>query len=293
MRRGIRDDDVLAAMRSVPRHLFVPAALVPEAYVDTPLPIGHGQTISQPYMVALMTSLLESTCAAACSRSAPGPATRRRCWPSWPARSTRSSGSRRWRNARARCSPASATTTRTRRSATARWAGARRRRSTRSSCAAAAPEAPPPLLEQLADGGRLVIPLGRPSRDQVLTVLRAGRRQYRGAARHALPVRAARARQAPRASSAAAPHPAPRRRSGRAALQVRRRTMKAVSVARARPRAGRVLPRQRAHGGRAPRPARLGPQRERRHRRPAPAGRPAPSSTPCSTGAGRARRRPA
>lgn len=59
VRRGIRDEAVLAAMRSVPRHLFVPPALSAEAYADTPLPIGLGQTISQPYMVALMTALLE------------------------------------------------------------------------------------------------------------------------------------------------------------------------------------------------------------------------------------------
>ena len=59
VRRGLRDEDVLAAMRSVPRHLFVPGVAAAEAYADTPLPIGLGQTISQPYMVALMTSLLE------------------------------------------------------------------------------------------------------------------------------------------------------------------------------------------------------------------------------------------
>src|SRR5512140_1240827 len=59
VRRGLRDEDVLAAMRSVPRHLFVPDEGAAEAYADTPLPIGLGQTISQPYMVALMTSLLE------------------------------------------------------------------------------------------------------------------------------------------------------------------------------------------------------------------------------------------
>ena len=56
--RGLRDEDVLAAMRSVPRHLFVPDDLVAEAYADSPLPIGLGQTISQPYMVAIMTALL-------------------------------------------------------------------------------------------------------------------------------------------------------------------------------------------------------------------------------------------
>ncbi|HEX2642082.1 MAG TPA: protein-L-isoaspartate(D-aspartate) O-methyltransferase [Thermoanaerobaculia bacterium] len=57
--RGIVQAGVLAAMESVPRHLFVPAEERARAYDDQPLPIGHGQTISQPYIVALMTSLLE------------------------------------------------------------------------------------------------------------------------------------------------------------------------------------------------------------------------------------------
>jgi protein-L-isoaspartate(D-aspartate) O-methyltransferase len=56
--RGVRDERVLAALRQVPRHRFVPEALVPSAYEDGPLPIGHGQTISQPYIVAVMTELL-------------------------------------------------------------------------------------------------------------------------------------------------------------------------------------------------------------------------------------------
>lgn len=56
--RGIRDPRVLEAMRVVPRHVFVPAELACAAYHDRPLPIGHGQTISQPYIVALMTGLL-------------------------------------------------------------------------------------------------------------------------------------------------------------------------------------------------------------------------------------------
>lgn len=57
--RGIHDPRVLAAMGRVPRHVFVPAALRADAYQDRPLPIGHGQTISQPYIVALMSQLLE------------------------------------------------------------------------------------------------------------------------------------------------------------------------------------------------------------------------------------------
>ena len=55
--RGISDPHVLAAMGVVPRHRFVPPELVPHAYDDGPLPIGHSQTISQPYVVAVMTEL--------------------------------------------------------------------------------------------------------------------------------------------------------------------------------------------------------------------------------------------
>lgn len=55
---GIRDERVLEAIRNVPRHLFVDEALATRAYEDTALPIGHGQTISQPYIVALMTQTL-------------------------------------------------------------------------------------------------------------------------------------------------------------------------------------------------------------------------------------------
>jgi len=57
--RGISDEDVLEAMAAVPRHLFVPETEKSRAYADRPLPIGYGQTISQPYIVALMTWLLE------------------------------------------------------------------------------------------------------------------------------------------------------------------------------------------------------------------------------------------
>lgn len=57
--RGVRSPLVLSAMRTVPRHLFVPPELRGEAYADRPLPIGHHQTISQPYVVALMTELLQ------------------------------------------------------------------------------------------------------------------------------------------------------------------------------------------------------------------------------------------
>jgi protein-L-isoaspartate(D-aspartate) O-methyltransferase len=59
--RGIRDSEVIEAMKKVPRHLFVEEALQSQGYSDHPLPIGEKQTISQPYMVALMTEALQLT----------------------------------------------------------------------------------------------------------------------------------------------------------------------------------------------------------------------------------------
>jgi len=56
--RGVRDERTLAAMRKVPRHLFVPPEAARQAYADHPLPIGHAQTISQPYIVGFMTEAL-------------------------------------------------------------------------------------------------------------------------------------------------------------------------------------------------------------------------------------------
>ncbi|MCD4780164.1 MAG: protein-L-isoaspartate(D-aspartate) O-methyltransferase [Candidatus Omnitrophica bacterium] len=58
-RRGIKDPRVLAAMQKVPRHLFVPSSYRNQSYEDHPLPIGKGQTISQPFIVSVMTELLE------------------------------------------------------------------------------------------------------------------------------------------------------------------------------------------------------------------------------------------
>ncbi len=58
-RRGVKDAAVLSALRNVPRHRFVPPDLIDQAYADHPLPIGYGQTISQPYIVALMSEALQ------------------------------------------------------------------------------------------------------------------------------------------------------------------------------------------------------------------------------------------
>jgi len=59
--RDVKDERVLAAMRKVPRHEFLPEAIRGMAYADNAIPLGEGQTISQPFMVALMTELLELT----------------------------------------------------------------------------------------------------------------------------------------------------------------------------------------------------------------------------------------
>jgi protein-L-isoaspartate(D-aspartate) O-methyltransferase len=60
-RRGVASPRVLEAMLSVPRHEFVPAEFQADAYADKPLPIGEGQTISQPFMVGAMTQALDLT----------------------------------------------------------------------------------------------------------------------------------------------------------------------------------------------------------------------------------------
>ncbi|MDX9744908.1 MAG: protein-L-isoaspartate O-methyltransferase, partial [Syntrophales bacterium] len=59
--RGITSPAVLAAMETIPRHIFIDEALQAQSYQDNPLPIGEGQTISQPYIVALMTQAMEIT----------------------------------------------------------------------------------------------------------------------------------------------------------------------------------------------------------------------------------------
>ena len=77
------DGRVMAVMREVPRHLFVPAPLAAGAYNDMPLPIGFDKTISQPFMVALMTTFSTLSQAITCSRSAQAWATRLPSWLAW------------------------------------------------------------------------------------------------------------------------------------------------------------------------------------------------------------------
>jgi protein-L-isoaspartate(D-aspartate) O-methyltransferase len=170
VRRGIHDENVLAAMRSVPRHLFVPAALVGEAYMDTPLPIGLAQTISQPYMVALMTELLgvnvRSRVLEVGSGSGYQTAVLAEVAGEVFALERLAELAERARETLTRLAYTNAHIA---------IADGTRGRSDLAPfdailVAAAAAEAPPLLLRQLAEGGRLVVPIGRPQRDQVLTV---------------------------------------------------------------------------------------------------------------------------
>jgi protein-L-isoaspartate(D-aspartate) O-methyltransferase len=80
--KGIRNEAVLKAMAAVPRHVFVEEALASRAYEDTALPLGMGQTISQPYVVARMIELLLNGRASLAKlwKSVRAAAIRRRCW---------------------------------------------------------------------------------------------------------------------------------------------------------------------------------------------------------------------
>lgn len=170
VRRGVRDRDVLAAMRAVPRHLFVPDDMARAAYDDSPLPIGYGQTISQPYMVAYMTEMLHANVRSRVLDVGAGSgyqtavlaelagqvfAVERIAALADLVRERMSTLG--YRNVEVRHGDG-----------TAGWA--RHAPYDGIIVAAAAAEAPPPLLEQLAEGGRLVIPLGPAHGEQVLTV---------------------------------------------------------------------------------------------------------------------------
>jgi protein-L-isoaspartate(D-aspartate) O-methyltransferase len=169
--RGVRDGDVLAALRSVPRHLFVPDDLQGEAYADCALPIGRGQTISQPYMVALMTALLQVDVRSRVLEIGTGSGYQAAVLAElvdhvYSVERVEELSERArllldhlgYRNVTTIVgdgslglpdeAPFDAVIV-----------------------TAAAPEAPPPLLEQLRVGGRLVVPVGASGRDQQLTIV--------------------------------------------------------------------------------------------------------------------------
>ena len=177
--RGLRSNDVLAAVRSVPRHLFVPPELMAEAYADAPLPIGLGQTISQPYMVALMTELLEIDVRSRVLEVGAGSGYQTAVLAEVAGEvyalellAPLAEG------ARAVLARLGYKNTHT---AIADGSGGWPEMAPFDAVlvAAAAPQAPPALLRQLREGGRLVMPLGHPHRDQVLTVFRRAGDEYR------------------------------------------------------------------------------------------------------------------
>ena len=159
--RDVRDPKVLAAMAKVERHLFVPEDVRPQAYEDYPLPIGSDQTISQPYIVALMTSLLEldggervleigtgSGYQAAVIGEIAGEVDSVEILAPLAARAQETLQSLGYRNVKVRVGDG--------------WAGLPDRAPFDGILVTAAPPTvPQPLLEQLKIGGKLVIPVGR------------------------------------------------------------------------------------------------------------------------------------
>ena len=184
--RGIRDPKVLAAMRKVPRHLFVEEALRSQAYGDFPLPIGEQQTISQPYIVAFMTEALElegtekvleigTGCgyqAAVLAEIVPEVYTIERL-PDLAAKARRTLESLRYFNIKIKVGDG-----------TLGWPEEAPFQAI--IVTAAAPGIPRPLLDQLAMGGRLVIPVGD-RYSQTLDVVRKTpegiKHDYRGGCR--------------------------------------------------------------------------------------------------------------
>ena len=186
--QGITDSLTLAAMRAVPRHEFVPEDQRAWAYVDTPLPIGHDQTISQPAVVAFMTQVIR-----------PGPGLRVLevgTGSGYQAAVLAETGARVWTIEIIRALADEA-------SARLRRLGYRSVQVRHGDGYAGWPDAapfdaivvtagadsiPPPLIRQLAPGGRLVMPVGDPRADQQLILLEKDA-SGRIASRELLPVR--------------------------------------------------------------------------------------------------------
>ncbi len=172
--RGIRDERVLEAMGSVPRHLFVPPEYMDEAYADGPLPIGEGQTISQPYMVAWMTELLTLTGQERVLEIGTGSGYQAAILSLLAEeiisieRSAELAGEARERLQRLGYDNVEVMQ--------ADGSGGYPERAPYDGIivTAGAPEIPGPLMEQLADGGRLVIPVGASSMQELVLATRQG-----------------------------------------------------------------------------------------------------------------------
>jgi protein-L-isoaspartate(D-aspartate) O-methyltransferase len=177
--QGIRDEAVLAQMRNVPRHVFVDEALASRAYEDTALPIGFAQTISQPYVVALMTEALvadmpegeklervleigtgcgyQTAVVAAFARHVYSV---ERIFP-LAQRAQQTLADLRIHNVSVRYADG--------------WQGWRSQAPFQGVLVTAAAEVvPPKLLAQLDEGGRLIVPVGRPGRQMLTRITREG-----------------------------------------------------------------------------------------------------------------------
>ncbi|MEW5772068.1 MAG: protein-L-isoaspartate(D-aspartate) O-methyltransferase [Thermodesulfobacteriota bacterium] len=170
--RGVRDPAVLAAMSKVPRHLFVQEALHAQAYADNPVPIGHGQTISQPYIVALMSDMLQVAPGMRVLEIGTGSG--------YQAAVLAELGAEVYTVERIRELHQEARKRLTR----MRYLNIRLKLDDgtlgwpehapydRIMVTAGGPYVPPPLLDQLADPGLLIMPVGRSRRDQDLVLVR-------------------------------------------------------------------------------------------------------------------------
>jgi protein-L-isoaspartate(D-aspartate) O-methyltransferase len=174
--RGVLDPHLLTVMRSVPRHLFVPIEDLPWAHADGPLPIPHGQTISQPYIVALMTELLQvksthrilevgtgSGYQAAVLGQLAAEVHTVEVIPELASQATRILADLGYSNIHVHTGDGSLG-----------WPDAAPYDGIL--VAAAAPSAPQPLLDQLADGGQMVIPVGSRAVQQLEVWTRAGQK---------------------------------------------------------------------------------------------------------------------
>ena len=178
--RGVRDPRVLEAMRAVPRHRFVPEELLPQAHCDWPLPIGAGQTISQPYIVAAMAEALELTGAERVLEVGSGSgymaavlsALAREVYgmdlePGLCRRAERMLAQLGCANVQIRCGDGAGG-----------WPEQAPFQAIVLSCAATA--IPGPLWEQLEEGGRMILPLGAQGYGQDLVLVRKtqGRQEH-------------------------------------------------------------------------------------------------------------------
>lgn len=185
---GVQDRATLSAMREVPRHEFVPLRERSRAYEDTPLPIGHGQTISQPSLVAMMTELLRPRPGLRVLEVGTGSG--------YQAAILAATGARVWTieifqaladEARARLARLGYDEVQVRHGdGYAGWP--EEAPFDAVVVTAAADEIPPALLEQLGPGGRLVMPVGAQTSDQALVFIEKDR-AGRVSRRELLPVR--------------------------------------------------------------------------------------------------------